>query len=101
MRRWAIALGLVLVALASVSAWLARSEAAFAFLARRAEALSGGRVTVEGASGSLLGMLRAERVTLRTGETRSVAERVELAPRWSAFAGGALAFDVEIGRAHV
>ncbi len=102
MRRFTIAIGLGLLALVGAGAWLARSEHALAFIAQRAEQLSGGRVAIEGASGSLFGPLRAKRVRVCTGETRTVAEGVALAPRWSALAGGVLAFDaVTIGALHI
>ncbi len=93
MRRFAIGLSLMLVALACAGVWLVHSKTATVFVAERLQALSGGRVAIEGASGSLLGPLRAERVVVRVGETRIVAERVELAPRWGALARGKLALD--------
>jgi len=74
-------------------AWLARSGAALAFLTRRVDSLSRGRVAIEGARGSLLGPLYAERVIVQSGETRSIAEDVSLTPRWRGFAWGGLAFD--------
>jgi translocation and assembly module TamB len=91
-RRLAIAAAL-LAALTLGVVWLARSQAAFAFLTERVARLSGGRVAIEGAGGSLLGPLHAERVIVKSGGTRSVAERVSLTPRWRALALGELAFD--------
>ena len=79
-----------------------RSEAALRFAAARVEALTAGRIAIEGASGSLLGPLRAERVVVRTGETRSIAEHVELTARWSELARGSLALDaVTLGGLHI
>ncbi|HEY8120594.1 MAG TPA: translocation/assembly module TamB domain-containing protein [Myxococcota bacterium] len=87
-----------LCALALGALFAVRSESVLRALAARVPALTRGRVAIEGASGSLLGPLRAARVSVRTGETRSVAERVEIAPRWRALASGALAFEaVTIG----
>ncbi|MFI5320615.1 MAG: hypothetical protein ACHQ6V_13660, partial [Myxococcota bacterium] len=87
-----------LCALALGALFAVRSESVLRALAARVSALTRGRVAIEGASGSLLGPLRAARVSVRTGETRSVAERVEIAPRWRALASGALAFEaVTIG----
>jgi len=91
-RRLALGAG-ALAALALGVVWLAQSEAALAFLTRRVDLLSRGRVAIEGASGSLLGPLYAERVIVKSGETRSVAEKVSLTPRWRALALGGLAFD--------
>ncbi len=92
-RRLVIA-GALFAALALAAVWLARSEAALGFVVRRIAAASAGRVQIEGASGSLLGPLRAERVSVRGEASRVIAEDVTLAPRWRALAGGVLAAEL-------
>jgi translocation and assembly module TamB len=92
--------GLTLLALALV--WAAQSEAALAWFSARVATLSRGRVAIEGASGSLLGTLRAERVLVKTGETLTTAQRVEVTPRWRTLAQHGFVIDaLSVGHLHV
>jgi autotransporter translocation and assembly factor TamB len=94
MRRALLVSAALLGALALAVSLVARSEAALRFAAARVKTLTHGRVVIEGASGSLLGPLRAERVVVTAaGGTRTIVERSELEPRWRALLGGALSLD--------
>ena len=94
MRRRLLIAAALLGALALAVVLGARSESALRFAVAHATRLTGGRVAIEGVSGSLLGPLRAERVVIQSqGGTRTVALVSELAPRWRGLVRGALAFD--------
>jgi len=94
MRRALLVSAALLGALALAVSLVARSEAALRFAAARVKTLTHGRVAIEGASGSLLGPLRAERVVVTAaGGTRTIVERAELEPRWRALLGGSLSLD--------
>ncbi len=83
-RRWRI-VALVAVVLAVIAGvgvivaqrWLA-SEAALEFFARELSARSGGRITVEGATGSLASTLQLKRLTYRDPTLTIVADDVAL-----------------------
>lgn len=71
--RWlraALLLSLIAALLFGGAAWLAGSEWAVRTLARALTELSEGRIAVEGASGSLYGPLRIERLTLQDAQRR-------------------------------
>ena len=82
-RRW-LWLSLVPILLCvgvGAGAWLAGSETALRFIARHAEGLSGGRVTIQGVHGSLYGPLRIDALDLQ-GETKRFQVR-DLRIDWS------------------
>lgn len=65
---WLAALPLVLLLCIGLLAWAAGSESTLRFFAARAEALSGGRVVVQGVRGSLYGPLRIDSLEVRGDE---------------------------------
>ncbi len=99
MRRAGLVAAVLLSTLALAALWAVRSESGLRFAAARIAALTRGRVEIEGVAGTLFGPLRAERVivTSKSG-ARTIAERVEIAPRWRMLADGTLSLDtVTIG----
>src|SRR6185312_6995375 len=77
-RGTAIALGLIaLVAVAIVAlVGFALSERGLTYIADRIVARSGGRISIEGASGSIAGTMRFRRVTWRGADATLVADDV-------------------------
>jgi translocation and assembly module TamB len=67
---------LLLAALGALALW-GRSESALRWAAGQAAAWSGGRVTLEGVSGSVLGPLRVARLGYRSPDAEVTAEGVE------------------------
>lgn len=100
MRRLAIAVGILLVLLASAAggfAWWASREASLAWLLDRAAAASGFAVTREGLAGTLFTPIRADRLVLENDDLRIEARGVRLA--WSSWRSLALDRHIEITEA--
>ena len=79
----------VVLVIAATVAWLS-SPSATQYAVERASAATAGRLTIEGAQGTLLGPLRATRVRWRDGGTDIVAEDVTIDYQPAALAGGRL-----------
>src|SRR5258705_4812788 len=84
-RRWLRVvpwLGIALLAVAATGAAILSSKAALSFLVARARAASEGRLTIEGATGSLLSTVRVTRIAW-AGDDVDV-EAQDMALTWSA-----------------